>query len=275
MQLLRLSLLLSIIPSGLFAAAPDSFFGYVYYQSGGTLARTSYQFGVALEADGTFRQLFAAGTRLGSSVSINTGVADGNWTYRRIDNATAEFTLTSSTGGNPLNGKRTLRFTSDGDGLIEPETLPAGITSGAFRIAPAAIRAPLVNCSNRSFVRPGGLAFTGFVIAGDSPRAVVVRAVGPGLAVFGINDGLADPKIVIAADAREVAENDDWNAAGPIQGGQSIERTSAYVGAFPISSPSKDAAIVVQLRPGAYVAEVSSSAFNDAGEVLIEVYMLP
>jgi hypothetical protein len=175
----------------------------------------------------------------------------------------------------PEAGMRTLRFDSDVNGIVAIETLPSGILSGIFRIAPLSVHSPLVNCSNRSFVRAGGATFAGFVISGNVPRTVLVRAVGPGLRSFGITDALTDPKISIMLGQREAAQNDDWDVTGTMQGAESVRRTSALVGAFALSALSKDSAIVVQLAPGAYVAQVSGTTTSDSGETLVDVYVLP
>jgi hypothetical protein len=132
-----------------------------------------------------------------------------------------------------------------------------------------------VNCSNRSFIRAGGSVFTGFVVTGNERRSVLVRAIGPSLTAFGISDALADPKLALTSSGQLLAQNNDWDAGGAISGAESIRRTSEMVGAFPLANNSRDSAIIVQLAPGAYVAEASAASAADTGQVLVEVYLLP
>ena len=66
-----------------------------------------------------------------------------------------------------------------------------------------------------------------------------------------------------------VAQNDDW--AGTV----ALKTAFSSVGAFAfVGDTSKDAAIVVELPPGAYTATVSGKN-NTTGVALVEVYELP
>jgi hypothetical protein len=65
------------------------------------------------------------------------------------------------------------------------------------------------------------------------------------------------------------------NIGSPTDGSIAIRRTSAMVGAFALPEGSKDSATIVVLPEGPYVAEVASTESADAGEALVEVYMLP
>jgi hypothetical protein len=255
-----------LVASTAWAQPPASVANLVYYEKGTTVARFSYSLGVVLQEDGTARGLFYL-TGSSSSGPFTTGdVTDGTWQYRKIDDERAEFTINRPSGGGPFAAQRTLIFTSATSG----SALQAGASAG-FQLAEASLRSPLVNCSNRSFVPGGGAAFTGFVVTGDRERAVLVRAVGPGLATFGVPNRLADPKLTLTQGTRMLAQNDDWQPGG----GTSVQQTGAFVGAFPLPAGSKDAATVVTLPAGAYVAEVTGGTPTDAGQVLIEVYLLP
>ncbi len=127
--------------------------------------------------------------------------------------------------------------------------------------------ARLANISTRGQVGAGANnIFGGFVIAGG-PKTVLVRAIGPGLAAFGVPGTLADPTLTIF-DAKNVtvATNDNWNAADAASFGQ--------VGAFPLPANSKDAVIVATLQPGAYTAQISGSGTANTGVAILEVYDL-
>ncbi len=126
----------------------------------------------------------------------------------------------------------------------------------------------LVNLSCRARVGTGGdVLIAGFVVRGG-PRRLLIRAVGPTLAQFGVTGFLADPRMEITSQATGaiVASNDDWNAA--------LAPTFASVGAFALGVGSKDAAVVVTLEPGNYTAQISGVG-NATGVAIVEVYDLP
>lgn len=111
---------------------------------------------------------------------------------------------------------------------------------------------------------PGKAFITGFVVAGDQPRRVLVRATGPALATFGIEHVLANPGLRITdANGRVVAENDDWRD-------ESIAAVARTVGAFPLQSGAGDAAAVLTLEPGAYSMQVMPN--GGSGVALAEVF---
>jgi hypothetical protein len=91
---------------------------------------------------------------------------------------------------------------------------------------------------------------------------------------------MQNPRLQIINTAGDViAENDDWSPAVPPSSAQSpawsVQHASQMVGAFPFSTSSRDAAIVITLPPGGYTLVISGSAATDAGVVLAEVYHLP
>ncbi len=106
----------------------------------------------------------------------------------------------------------------------------------------------------------------GFVIKGNTPRTVLIRGVGPTLADFGVNGTLGDPLIqVFDAGQTKIAENDNW--WGPLR------TTFPLLGAFNLTSGSKDAALQLTLEPGSYTVQVSGVA-DDTGEALVEIYAI-
>ena len=122
----------------------------------------------------------------------------------------------------------------------------------------------LINLSTRALVGTGGdIQIGGFVVQGDSPKKVVIRASGPALGSYGVAGTLADPVLTLYSGQTVAFQNDDWNAALAVD--------FAAVGAFAWTVGSKDAALVVTLQPGMYTAQVSGK--NGAtGVALIEVY---
>jgi outer membrane protein assembly factor BamB len=114
----------------------------------------------------------------------------------------------------------------------------------------------------------GGLT-AGFVIGGKEGKTVLIRAIGPALAAFGVDGAVADPKLeLFDSSSTTIAANDDWSGTAAL--------TSAFtrVGAFALEASSKDAALVVTLPPGNYTAQVTG-ADNTTGIALVEVYEVP
>lgn len=146
----------------------------------------------------------------------------------------------------------------------------------------SAITAPqLANISTRGYVDAGENLITGLVVHGTTPQRVLIRAVGPGLAAFGVPGTLSDPSLQVHdAAGATIAANDNWetpvaaNASYPPAAATDITAADAAVGAFPLSAGSKDAAVVLTLQPGSYSVVVTGAA-NTSGAVLVEVYGLP
>ncbi len=130
-----------------------------------------------------------------------------------------------------------------------------------------------VNISTRGQVGVGdNKLIAGFVLNGAASRRVLIRAVGPSLASFGLGGFLAEPQLQLydqhgalqltAAAWSERPDAEDIRSAG------------ALVGAFSLQPESKDAAVVVSLLPGNYTVQVGG--LNDTtGLALVEVYDLP
>lgn len=79
-----------------------------------------------------------------------------------------------------------------------------------FRVS--ALAAQALNISARSRVETGDrVPISGFIVSGNAPKRVAVRAVGPSLANHGVQDPLADPVIALHRhDGSIVMSNDNW-----------------------------------------------------------------
>lgn len=127
----------------------------------------------------------------------------------------------------------------------------------------------LINVSARTLVGSGAdRLITGFVIVGPTPKTVLVRAIGPTLAAFGVTGTLSDPQLELYSGSTKLFANDDWSNAS------ALAATAARVGAFALPAASRDSALVATLAPGAYTAQVSGAA-NSTGIALVEVYEVP
>lgn len=142
----------------------------------------------------------------------------------------------------------------------------------------------LTNLSARGFVGTGAnVLFGGFVIAGSTPKTVLVRGIGPGLMQYLYNSGEAlwDPVLTVFDNSRNVVATIEGWGQLPSAGNSTVvaglqPATNAVMvsaGAFQLSY-TQDAAMVLTLPPGAYTAQVSSAS-GSTGIALIEVYEVP
>ncbi len=138
--------------------------------------------------------------------------------------------------------------------------------------ASSATTAAVLNASTRAYVGTGeGVLIPGFVVGGTGTLRLLIRAVGPGLAAFGVAGTLADPAITLYRGSTALATNDNWSAA---TNAADIAATASAVGAFALTSGSRDAAILTTLTPGAYTAVVSGVGAT-TGTALVELYVVP
>ncbi|HEY1111597.1 MAG TPA: hypothetical protein VGE76_23280, partial [Opitutaceae bacterium] len=144
-----------------------------------------------------------------------------------------------------------------------------GRTTGLVNVAqgpqPGPEPAPLVNMSIRLTAVENQPIVAGFVVAGNTRRHVLIRAVGPSLANFGITQPLATPTLTLFRNLETIGQpNTGW------ANDTDVAAASTAVGAFPLNPGSRDAAIVRALDPGAYTVQVSGGS----GVVLLEVYLV-
>jgi hypothetical protein len=108
------------------------------------------------------------------------------------------------------------------------------------------------------------------VAAGSGTRRLLIRAIGPTLAVFGVPSALPDPKIELYSGALKIAENDNWG--GVIAADASnMAATFAQNGAFALSAGSRDSALLADLSSGSFTVQVHDKN-GAAGDVLVEIY---
>jgi hypothetical protein len=104
----------------------------------------------------------------------------------------------------------------------------------------------------------------GFIITGNAPKQVLLRAIGPSLTHFGVPNVLVDPVMKLHGPAGFVTvTNDNWR--------DTQEMGIAATGIPP--SNSAESAILATLSPGAYTGIVTGKN-NTSGVALIEVYDL-
>jgi hypothetical protein len=125
--------------------------------------------------------------------------------------------------------------------------------------------AQAVNLSTRMRVQTGdNVGIGGFIITGNSPKHVLLRAIGPSFS--NLPDALADPTLELhGPDPFGTFFNDNWRD-DPVQ-----EPAIIATGIPPTND--LESAIYANLNPGAYTAVVSGKN-NTSGVGLVEVYDL-
>lgn len=181
----------------------------------------------------------------------------GAWSYRRVNAGLAEMAIDGVV--------RRLTYTGSNFG-----TVTGAGQHTEFVLNYGSVTAQVPNVSMRTYVRAGSTAIVGFVVQRQD-ASVFIRAVGPGLKSFGVADTLPRAKIDVRATAtdRYVGQNRGWESEAVVN-----RSFATMVGAFPLAENSQDAALALRLPPGGYTAEIAGLLSDDAGEVLIEIYVV-
>jgi hypothetical protein len=131
----------------------------------------------------------------------------------------------------------------------------------------------MINISTRARIVSGGdQVIAGFVIE-ERPRMVLVRAVGPSLARFGVAGPAPDPFLSVKRNGVTLQFNDNW---GTHPEAAEVRAAAVQVGAFPLDEGSRDAARLLVLPPGSYTAHVETASPDvQGGTVLVEIYSVP
>jgi hypothetical protein len=145
----------------------------------------------------------------------------------------------------------------------------------AYDMNPSAQGIEISNLSSRIYMPAGTNGTAGFIVQGNTTKQVMIRAVGPTLSDYGIENPLPNPTLTIykinPGGNQVVASNTNWNTAS---NSSSIASFASQVGAFPLSTSAVDSAVLTYLAPGTYTA-VSQDQNGQAGVLLIEVYKAP
>ena len=138
-------------------------------------------------------------------------------------------------------------------------------------LSPTPVPALLLNLSTRLEIPPPALGedvtslIGGFIIGGNSGRKILMRALGPSLANFGLIP-LADPTLELHdATGAIIASNDNWM--------DTQEADILDTGLAPTNA--LESAILMVLPPGAYTATVQGNNLGPgatSGTALVEVY---
>ena len=133
--------------------------------------------------------------------------------------------------------------------------------TSTFQLLFLAAPSGAVNISTRLLIGTGeNVLIGGFIITGNAPKVVIVRAIGPST---GIPGALQDPTLELHDSANHVVSNDNWK--------DTQEQIIRDTGIPP--ADNRESAIVIGLDPGNYTAIVAGK--NGAtGIALVEAYDL-
>ena len=133
---------------------------------------------------------------------------------------------------------------------------------------------PVDGRSTRGAVLTGdNVMIAGFIISGDAPKTMLIRARGPTLADLGVPHVMHDPFLRLYSGQTVIAQNDNWRDTQ----GQAISATGLdpcqpfQVGGTVPTDCGLESAVLATLNPGAYTAIVSGIA-GETGVGLVEVY---
>jgi sugar lactone lactonase YvrE len=231
----------------------------------------------AVTSDVASRFDFPTGVAVDSAGNVY--VADsGNNTIRKV---TPDGTVTTLAGlagsaGSADGIGSAVRFNSALGGITGVAVDSAGVVyvgdsgNDTIRIGGAPVPAQSLNISTRLNVLTGdNVLIGGFILTGNMSKKVMLRAIGPSLASFGVTGALADPTLELHRPDGSVISNDNWKINDAT--GQSQE---AEVRATTIPPTSDlESALVQTLPPGAYTAIVKDKN-GGTGVGLVEIYDL-
>ena len=132
----------------------------------------------------------------------------------------------------------------------------------------------LGNISTRSFVQTDdNVMIGGFIVQGNQPKMVIIRAIGPELTQFGVPNVLADPTLELHNGAGAlIASNNNWQTT--IIGGIIMnDQVMAILNTGLAPADPRESAIIANLPAGNYTAIVRGVS-NTTGVALVEVYDL-
>jgi hypothetical protein len=194
----------------------------------------------------------------GSPVLASSMAAVGAFPYASAASLDAALSMTTSPGDHSV----LVSASGESSGLVLAEVYDASPQGTVSATTPRLI--------NVSVLKEFGDGFTaGFVISGTGPKAVLIRAVGPGLAAVGVTGFVSDPQLVLLnGSSTPIGDNNNWG------GTAGLTASFRQLGAFPLPADSKDAALLVTLQPGNYTVQVSG-VDGATGLGLLEVYEVP
>jgi photosystem II stability/assembly factor-like uncharacterized protein len=150
-----------------------------------------------------------------------------------------------------------------------PESYSGQVEGGLFTLDLDLSALPpegrIANLSTRARVQGNSDDFVigGFIVGGNTPKTLMLRATGPSLAPFGVTDPLLDPKIEVMRGNTLVASNDDW--------GTSANAADMTASGFAPNHP-KESAVMMPFDPAAPYTAIVSGVGGTAGVANVEIF---
>jgi len=171
--------------------------------------------------------------------------------------------------GNPLESATLLQNLAPGayTVVVTGQNSTQGISlAEIYEIYGPGLNSKLANVSARGFVGAGdNVLITGFIVGDVASATVIVRALGPSLAFFGVSQPLSDPVLTIYdSNGSAIASNDNWQD----------DKNATLIQRNVLAPPNVlESALVLHLPAGKYTAVVTG-ANGGTGNALVEVYHL-
>ncbi len=191
-------------------------------------------------------------------IGLPVGTATVQW---KLYSGPDEVTL-----GSPQNTETTVNFTQPGSYVFELSA-DDGVHAVAYDAVVVSVmpQARMANLSTRAAVGLNeNVSIGGFIVQGDAPKEILIRAIGPSLTNLGVSDALVDPTLELHdASGNLLVSNDNWKETQKME----ISETALA------PSEDRESAILATLDPGSYTAIVAGRN-NTSGIGLTEIYDL-
>jgi hypothetical protein len=154
-----------------------------------------------------------------------------------------------------------------------PSPNPTATPTAAPTPTPTPRPATLGNISTRLQVGTADrVMIAGFILQGNAPKRVLIRAAGPSLTQFGVPNALANPRLELHDTNNTIGMNDNWQTTqigGVIASDQVAEiQNSGLAPRDPAES-----ALIATLAPGTYTA-IMQGVSGGTGVGIVEAYDL-
>jgi hypothetical protein len=203
------------------------------------------------------------------SVYNSSGVliaTNDNW---QADPGSAFMAANGFAPSNPAESATLLQNLAPGayTAVVRGQNSTQGISlAEVYEIYGPGLFSKLGNVSGRGFVGTGdNVLISGFIVGDVASATVIVRALGPSLASFGVSQPLSDPVLTIYdAKGVAIATNDNWQS----------DPNNIVLQRNGLTPPNaSESALVLHLPAGNYTAVVRG-ANGATGTALVEVYHL-
>jgi CSLREA domain-containing protein len=198
-------------------------------------------------------------TQLGGVITSDQGAAIQNSGVAPLDPAEPAIIATLPAGGYTA----IVQGVGGTQGVATVEVYDLSPNNGAI----------LANISTRGFIQTGDNVMIGGFIVVEQASDVIIRATGPSLIPFGINNALANPRIDLHDANGALAGNDDWQTT-QLGGIITSDQSAAIQNSGLAPGNPAECAIIATLAPGAYTA-IAQGVNGGTGVGLVEVFALP